>query len=240
MASIAPATLTGTTPLDLDDVNDARSLAVLSVALQSRVLDIGSRSEAVARALAARGCRVWGINIDSAATQLAEPWCEGVMFGDIETLDLNTFLGPHRADAILFLDVLEHLRDPAAAIRRVLPFLAPGGRVILAARHVAHAAVRLQFLAGAFPPTSGGLLSHPQHLFDRSSLQELFRHAGVRVIDEARIVRSVEEAGIPLSLSAFPPDAIDVATAGPDADTFQFVVTLAPIGADTDDERLRP
>ena len=81
------------------------------------------------------------------------------MLGDIETLDLNTFLGPHRADAILFLDVLEHLHDPAAAIRRVLPFLAPGGRVILAARHVAHAAVRLQFLAGAFAPTSGGLLS---------------------------------------------------------------------------------
>jgi 2-polyprenyl-3-methyl-5-hydroxy-6-metoxy-1,4-benzoquinol methylase len=239
VASVARTTLTGTTPLDLDDVNNAHSLAVLSVPPQSRVLDIGSSSEAVARALAARGCRVWGINIDSAATQLAEPWCDGVLLGDIETVDLNAFLGSHRADAILFLDVLEHLRDPAAAIRRVLPFLAPGGKVILAARHVAHAAVRLQLLAGAFPRTSGGWLSRPPgHFFDRSSLQELFRNAGVRVIDEARIVRSMEETEIPLSLSAFPREAIDIATAGPGADTYQFVLTLAPGDAGTDGERM--
>jgi 2-polyprenyl-3-methyl-5-hydroxy-6-metoxy-1,4-benzoquinol methylase len=239
VASVARTTLTGTTVLDLDDVNNARSLAVLSVPPQSRVLDIGSSSEAVARALAARGCRVWGINIDSAATQLAEPWCDGVLLGDIETVDLKAFLGLQRVDAILFLDVLEQLRDPAATIRRVLPFLAPGGKVILAARHVAHAAVRLQLLAGAFSMTSGGLPSRPpRHLFDRSSLQDLFTQAGVRVIDEARVVRSVEETEIPLSLAAFPREAIDVATAGPDADTYQFVVTLAPSDAATDGERM--
>ena len=239
VASVARTALAGSPPLNLDDANDARSLAVLSIPPQSRVLDIGSGSEAVARALAARGCRVWGINIDSAATQLTEPWCDGVLLGDIETVDLNAFLGAQRVDAILMLDVLEHLRDPAATIRRVLPFLAPGGKVILAARHVAHAAVRLQLLAGAFPLTSEGLPSPPlRHLFDRSSLQELFIHAGVRAIDEARVVRSVEETEIPLSLPAFPREAIDLATAGPDADTYQFVVMLAPSDAATDGERM--
>jgi DNA repair exonuclease SbcCD ATPase subunit len=48
----------------------------------------------------------------------------------------------------------------------------------------------------------------------------------------------VEEAEIPLSLAAFPPDAIDVATAGPDADTYQFVVTLAPNDAGAEGERM--
>ena len=111
--------------------------------------------------------------------------------------------------------------------------------MILAARHVAHAAVRLQLLAGAFPLTSEGLPSPPlRHLFDRSSLQELFIQAGVRVIDEARVVRSVEETEIPLSLPAFPREAIDLATAGPDADTYQFVAMLAPSDAATDGERM--
>jgi len=239
VASVARTALAGSPPLDLDDANDARSLAVLSIPPQSCVLDIGSGSEAVARALAARGCRVWGINIDSAATQLTEPWCDAVLLGDIETVDLNAFLGAQRVDAILMLDVLEHLRDPAATIRRLLPCLAPGGKVILAARHVAHAAVRLQLLAGALPLTSEGLPSAPlRHLFDRSSLQELFIHAGVRAIDEARVVRSVEETEISLSLPAFPREAIDLATAGPDADTYQFVVMLAPSDAATDGERM--
>ena len=185
-------------PVDLDDVNSARSLAVLSVPPCSTVLDVGSGTGAVARALAARGCRVWGIDIDPDATRLTEPWCDGFLLGDVETADLDAFLGPHRVDAILLLDVLEHLRDPAAAIRRLLPFLAPRGKIILSVTHVAHAAVRLQLLAGAFPRTSRGLSDHTLlHFFDRSSLQELLRHAGVRVIDEARVVRSVEETEIP-------------------------------------------
>jgi 2-polyprenyl-3-methyl-5-hydroxy-6-metoxy-1,4-benzoquinol methylase len=213
----------------LNDVNNARSLAVLAVPPHSRVLDLGAGPGDVARALAARGCRVWCIDIDSAATRLAEPWCDLILLGDVETVDLDAFLGPERADVILFLDVLEHLRDPAAAIRRVLPFLAPGGKMILSVPHVAHAAVRLQLLAGAFARTPAGLLHRAHlHFFDRSSLHELIRCAGVHVIDEARVVRSVEETEIPLNLASFPREAVDLATAGPDADTYQFVVTVAP------------
>jgi SAM-dependent methyltransferase/uncharacterized protein YoxC len=226
-------------PVDLDDVNSARSLAVLSVPPRSTVLDVGSGTGAVARALAARGCRVWGIDIDPDATRLTEPWCDGFLLGDVETADLEGFLGPHRVDAILLLDVLEQLRDPAAAIRRLLPFLAPRGRIILSVTHVAHAVVRLQLLAGAFPRTSRGLSDQTLlHFFDRSSLHELLGHAGVCVIDEARVVRSVEKTEIPVNLAAFSREAIDRATAGPDADTHQFVMTVAPSAVGTAVERM--
>jgi 2-polyprenyl-3-methyl-5-hydroxy-6-metoxy-1,4-benzoquinol methylase len=233
LASVAQPIPRGAIRLDLNDINDARTLAVLSVPPQSRVLDVGSGAGDVACALAGRGCHVWGIDIDAMAAEMAEPWCDDILRGDVETADLAAFLGPQRVDVILFLDVLEHLRDPVAAIRRVLPFLAPGGRIILSVPHVAHAAVRLQLLAGAFPRTSKGLLDRKHlHFFDRSSLHELLRHAGVRVIDEARVVRSLEETEIPLDLTAFPREAIELATAGPDADTYSFVVTAAPgVGA---------
>src|SRR5262245_20367217 len=237
--SVASSTLRESAPLDLDDVNDARSLAVLSVPPQSRVLDVGSGSGAVARALAARGCRVWGIDLDSTSVSLAEPWCDGVLLGDIETADLDAFLGPHRLDAILLLDVLEHLREPAAAIRRLLPFLAPRGRIILSVTHVGHAAVRLQLLAGALPRSSRGLSDQALlHFFDRTSLHELLRHAGVCVIDEARVVRSVEDIEIPVSLATFPRKAIDRAMAGPDVDTYQFVVSVAPSAVGTAVEQM--
>jgi 2-polyprenyl-3-methyl-5-hydroxy-6-metoxy-1,4-benzoquinol methylase len=238
-APVARSAQSGATPVDLDDVNNARSLAVLSVRPYSKVLDVGSGSGVVARALAARGCRVWGIDVDSAAVRLTKPWCDGILIGDAETADLVALLGPQRVDAILFLDVLEHLRDPAAAIRRVLPFLAPGGTIILSVPNVAHAAVRLQLLAGAFPRTSEGLLDRTHlHFFDRASLHALLIYAGMRVIDEARVVRSVEDTEIPVNLATFPQEAIDVATAGPDADTYQFVVTVAPSALGTAVERM--
>lgn len=225
----AALTAPGATPIDLDDVNNARSLAVLSVPPHSRVLDVGSGPGDVARALTARGCRVWAIDIEPAAIRLAERWCEGVLPRDVETADLDTLLGSQRIDVVLFLDVLEHLHDPAAAIRRVLPYLAPGGIIILSVPHVAHAAARLQLLGGAFARSSEGLLHRTHlHLFDRSSLYQLLQHAGVRVVDEARVVRRVDETGIPLNLALFPQEVIDLATTGPDADTYQFVVTVAP------------
>ena len=76
---VASSTTTESAPLDLENVNDARSLAVLSVPPQSRVLDVGSGSGAVARALAVRGCRVWRIARDSTSALLAGPWCDDLL-----------------------------------------------------------------------------------------------------------------------------------------------------------------
>ena len=75
-ATVAWSVPSGAMPVDLDDVNSARSLAVLSVPPCSTVLDVGSGTGAVARALAARGCHVWGIDIDADATRLTKPWCD--------------------------------------------------------------------------------------------------------------------------------------------------------------------
>ena len=40
-------------------------------------------------------------------------------------------------DAVLMLALLEHLADPAAALRRAAPLLAPGGRVVVTTPHPA-------------------------------------------------------------------------------------------------------
>ena len=66
-----------------------------------------------------RGSRVTGIELDPDAAAQASAHCERVIVGDAETLDLAAELGDERFDAVLFADVLEHLRDPAALLRRV-------------------------------------------------------------------------------------------------------------------------
>jgi septal ring factor EnvC (AmiA/AmiB activator) len=71
-----------------------------------------------------------------------------------------------------------------------------------------------------------------------SSLHHLLRHAGLRVIDETRVVRSVPDAESPLNLAVFAPEAVDLATAEPDEETYQFVVTVAPAAVGSGVDRM--
>ncbi|MDQ3850918.1 MAG: class I SAM-dependent methyltransferase [Actinomycetota bacterium] len=141
------------------------------------VLDAGCSSGYLAEPLAARGCRVTGLEVDPAAARAAERWCERVIVGDVERMDLP--LEPATFDAILCGDVVEHLRDPQAALARLRPFLRPGGRLVLSTPNVANWAIRLSLLLGRFEYTDRGLLDRTHtHLFTRRSLLDCVRRAG--------------------------------------------------------------
>ena len=68
-------------PVDLDDLNSPHTLAVLSVPPGATVLDIGCGPGVVARALAARGCKVWGLELDPRRAALARHYCVDVLEG---------------------------------------------------------------------------------------------------------------------------------------------------------------
>lgn len=115
-------------------------------------------------------------------------------FGTVEGVEPDARLltpdGPHRArihvqpfdasfqpgrryDLILFLDVLEHLRDPAAALRHALALLAPAGRIV-----VTVPAFRALW-------TGHDVLNEHVTRYDRRSFAALAAQAGMR-IDETR------------------------------------------------------
>src|SRR5207248_2616993 len=96
------------------------------------------------------------------------------LVGDAEELDLETELGGERFDAILFADVLEHLRDPAALLKRVRPLVAENGVVIASIPNVAHASVRLALLGGSFRYREWGLLDETHlRFFTRHGVEDL-------------------------------------------------------------------
>ena len=61
-------------------------------------------------------------------------------------------------DAVLMLDVLEHLVDPADVLRRVRSTLRPGGVGLVSLPNVAHWSVRKELAMGRFRYTPSGLL----------------------------------------------------------------------------------
>ena len=67
-----------------------------------------------------------------------------MIVGDVESMDL-TALG---RDAIVFGDILEHLRNPKEVLQRVSALLKPGGKVLISLPNVANIWVRLNLSSG--------------------------------------------------------------------------------------------
>jgi SAM-dependent methyltransferase len=122
-----------------------------------RVLGI-ERVAAVAARAAARLDRVFTLDVEREAPDLA----------------------PGSVDCILFGDVLEHLVDPLGALRRLVPLLAPGGRVLCSVPNVQHHSVVAALLRGEFQYQEAGLLD-ATHLrfFTWSSFMKLLLDAGL-------------------------------------------------------------
>jgi 2-polyprenyl-3-methyl-5-hydroxy-6-metoxy-1,4-benzoquinol methylase len=146
-----------------------------------RVLDVGCSSGYLARPVAASGARVTGIELDPAAADEARGACEEVLVGDVESMELPFEAGSF--DVVLCGDVIEHLRDPAATLARLRPFLRPGGRLVLTTPNVANWSMRLSLLAGRWRYTERGILDRTHtHLFTRKTLVETIEDAGYRVL----------------------------------------------------------
>jgi 2-polyprenyl-3-methyl-5-hydroxy-6-metoxy-1,4-benzoquinol methylase len=151
-----------------------------AVGTGKRVLDVGCSSGYLAEPLSKRGNTIVGLELDPGAAREAERWCERVVVGDVETLELP--FEPASFDVVLCGDVLEHLRDPGAALARLRPFLRPGGRLVASTPNIANWAMRLSLLAGRWRYTDRGLLDRTHtHLFTRATLVEAVRAAGYRV-----------------------------------------------------------
>lgn len=95
-----------------------------------RCLDVGCGGGALAGALKAAGAEhVVGVEFDAAAAARASERIDIVVEGSV--LDVELPFDEGAFDLIVFADVLEHLADPDAALRRCLPLLAGGGRIIV-------------------------------------------------------------------------------------------------------------
>jgi 2-polyprenyl-3-methyl-5-hydroxy-6-metoxy-1,4-benzoquinol methylase len=163
-----------------DEPGSAHTLVVGLVPEGARVLEFGCATGYMSEVMrTSKGCRVTGIEIDPEAGELAKEHCDRVIIGDAEKLDYDELLGKERFDAILFVDVLEHLKEPGDVLARIRPFLSRRGSVLASIPNVAHGSVRLALLAGEFRYRRTGLLDDTHlRFFTRQGVQELFESTG--------------------------------------------------------------
>jgi len=222
-----------TADIDLRNVNDSHAFAVASVPARSTVLDVGAADGSVARVLSQMGCQVWGIELDPGSAEEAQKWCEHVVVGDVEELDLKAALD-HTFDVILFLDILEHLRDPLSVLRNSLDLLDDRGYVVISLPNVAHAAMRAQLLTGRFAYTDTGLLDRTHlRFFDPVSVREFLFDAGLVILDESEVTFPLGGTEIPVVSEDLSEELLAQLDKEPGADTYQFLFIAAPAGSAT-------
>ena len=220
-----------TAHIDLRNVNDSHAFAVAAVPAGSDVLDVGAADGSVARMLGQIGCRVWGVEYDPEAAGIAQEWCEDVIVGDIEQLDLKGALG-RRFDVILFLDILEHLKDPLTVLRGALDLLTDRGHVVISLPNVAHVAMRAQLLSGHFSYTATGLLDNTHlRFFDPTSVHQFVRDAGLVVLDEDRVTLPIDGTEIVVDVDQLDPGVAEQLENDPEAESYQFLFVAAPEGS---------
>jgi len=196
-----------------------------------RILDVGCASGYLGKILGERGHHVTGIESDAAAAEEAGAYYDLLHVDDIE---MFSFPYCREFDYILFADVLEHLRDPAAVLRRSLPALTDSGKVVVSVPNIANWIIRLNLLFGNFDYTDRGILDKTHlHFFTLRTLRRMMNEASCRVLDVTPTPLPIQLALPLMAQKAFAPlHALHYALTRSWKTMFayQFVVTAAPSG----------
>jgi SAM-dependent methyltransferase len=196
----------------------------------SRVLELGPATGYMSRVFSERGCTVVGIEFDAEMAERAAGFCERMIVGDLDALDLEAELGGDRFDAIVAADVIEHLKDPLGALRRLRRFLKEDGRFVISIPNVAHGSVRLALLSGRFEYRTRGLLDSTHlHFFTRETFERMLEEAELDPLELRRHDLSLGASEVEFDEATLPDGLREGLEADPDARTYQFVVKAAPM-----------
>ena len=154
----------------------------------SRVLDVGCGGGLLARVLKENaGCTVTGVEYDPERAVHAQPWVHKLVVGDISDESVWGEIG-ERFDFVVFADVLEHLRDPGAALVRCREFLSDDGRLVASIPNVAYYRIRKDLLLGRFDYQPWGLMDITHlRFFTAKTARSLFVDAGYNVEEFVRV-----------------------------------------------------
>jgi 2-polyprenyl-3-methyl-5-hydroxy-6-metoxy-1,4-benzoquinol methylase len=219
---------------DFDGVNlESESVhadVVRLVGEAKRVLELGPATGYMSKAMIERGCTVVGIELDPAMGVQAEQFCERVIVGDLDKLDLAAELGEEKFDVIVAADVLEHLRDPLATLNALRRHLSDDGAFVISIPNVAHGSVRLALLAGHFRYGDIGLLDSTHlRFFTRESFEQLLDEAELGLAELHRHELNLDASEIEVDFNAVPVELREALERDPDARTYQFVAKAVPM-----------
>jgi methionine biosynthesis protein MetW len=153
-----------------------------------RVLDLGCASGGLLALLRDRAGHLAGLELSATAARAAAQVADVVVQGALEDPELPFEAGSF--DLVVLADVLEHLADPLAALRRATGWARPGGALLLSVPNIAHWQARLTIVRGRWP-------AHDSGTFDASHLRWFTRDSVAALLADAGLERPELDAIVP-------------------------------------------
>lgn len=171
-------------------VNEAWYKLFNFVPNKTNVLDIGCSSGNFGKTLKEKKqCTVTGIDIDRDDIELASKVLDYTKRVDLEKDDFSD-LG--RFDVVIMADVIEHLVDPVAVLKKIKNNLKKDGIFIFSVPNMANATIRMKLLGGRFEYKDWGLLDKTHiHFYDNVELERVLGDAGYAVIKMDNTTREI-------------------------------------------------
>ncbi|NBD18244.1 MAG: methyltransferase domain-containing protein [Cyanobacteria bacterium] len=143
------------------------------------ILDIGCGAGDLGKAIRSlySSTQVVGITSSRVEYPIAQSNLNGCYLADVEK-DQIPSLPFEEFDVIIFSHVLEHLVDPVKVIKKLLPYLKIGGKVIIAVPNIANWRDRWKLALGQFEYTESGVM-------DKTHLRFYTFHTAPRYLIEA-------------------------------------------------------
>ncbi len=149
---------------------------------EGTVLDVGCATGYLSFKLKEKSCKVIGLEIDPEMAEEAKLYCDKVIVGNAEAIEL-----PYKEyfDVILYADVLEHLRNPLEVLVRFRSYLKQNGYIVVSIPNVANWFVRFSLLFGKFNYCSKRYtiidLGHLR-FFTLKAIGEMLDEAGFKIV----------------------------------------------------------
>lgn len=165
-----------------DDASDLLSRIPLSA---GTILDVGCGTGSLLAAFRPinPNARLLGIDLDPAATAAAAAHMDHVVTGDVEAdpLPFDVLGG---IDCIIYNEVLEHLRDPWAVVRRHAEALGPNGMMLICVANIDHWRPVERLLRGS-RHNGADNQTHPMRIqgFDLDAVRQHLLQAGLTLCD---------------------------------------------------------
>ncbi len=154
----------------------------------NRTLEVGCAAGLFSFELKKKGVAqmVFGVETDYQVSKIASLYLDDVIHGDIEELELPFPQGYF--DGMFFLDVLEHLIDPWATLKKMKKYLKDDALVVMSIPNIRHHSIINNLVLGRWEYEDEGILDRTHlRFFTLSGMIKMIAEAGLKVKDIRRI-----------------------------------------------------
>ena len=220
----APSSKRYTINIDLDNTNSSHTLAIDLIGKNKMVLEIGTSTGYMSKLLKERGNQIIGVEIDPEAAEIASQFCELMIIGDVEVLDLDEYLKDVLFDAIILTDIIEHLVWPAKTLEMLKKYLKEDGYLVVSIPNICHGDIILSLMNSNFKYSQMGLLDKTHlRFFGVNNIYDFFSKCGFTVnnLHTTKIPLGCTE--LKIDLNKVPKELIKFLYSLPNSEVYQFV-----------------